>query len=78
METSIVNACDFGMITESRVNRITPYLCEGIYPNEDSFIPHQHIMNNIANVYIGVKFSMHENQDVVIMLIDIEKAFDII
>ena len=27
---------------------------------------------------MGVKSTMHENQDVVIMLIDIEKAFDII
>ena len=35
-------------------------------------------MNNIANVCIVVNYAKYTNQDVVINLLDIEKAFDTI
>ena len=46
--------------------------------NQYGLIPCRHIINNIANVYIGMEYANYDDQDILIMQIDIEKTFDAI
>ena len=55
------------------VNHIKNTLLEGLHVNKYEFIP-----DNIANTYIGMEYAKYTKQDVLIMQIDIEKAFDTI
>ena len=68
----------YKLIAKIIANRIKDTLLGCIHVNQYGFIPRRQITDNIANDYIGMEYAKYTKQDVLLMQIDIEKAFDTI
>ena len=68
----------YKLIAKIIANRIKDTLLGCIHVNQYGFIPRWQITDNIANAYIGMEYAKYTKQDVLLMQIDIEKAFDTI
>ena len=49
---------------------------DGLHPMQYGFVPRRHITDNIANVYMAMEYAKYSNQDVLLLQVDVTKAFD--
>ncbi|MCO5548557.1 hypothetical protein L7F22_002017 [Adiantum nelumboides] len=66
----------YTILAKMIVNRIKEPLIVGIHSAQYGLIPHRQILDNVANVLIGMEYAKYTQQDVLVMQVDIEKAFD--
>ncbi|MCO5570020.1 hypothetical protein L7F22_023734 [Adiantum nelumboides] len=58
------------------VHRVRAILHSGLHPGKHGFISRRHIVDNIANAMIGIEYAKYSSQDVLMLQVDIAKAFD--
>ncbi|MCO5583912.1 hypothetical protein L7F22_037829 [Adiantum nelumboides] len=66
----------YKLVTKLLVLRVRDILHRGLHPRQYVFIPRRHIINNIANASIAIEYAKYTSQDVILLQVDIAKAFD--
>ncbi|MCO5568734.1 hypothetical protein L7F22_022433 [Adiantum nelumboides] len=66
----------YKLMAKMIVNRLKSFLHNGLHQSQYGFIPRRQIIDNLANVLIGMEYAKYTQQDVLVMQVDIEKAFD--
>lgn len=56
--------------------RLKPMLPSLIQPSQTGFVPKRNILNNIFAAEESIEWAVESKQDLVLMLLDFEKAFD--
>ena len=60
------------------VHRVHNILHNGLHPLQYGFVPWRHIYDNIANAMTAIDYAKYTKQDLLILQVDIAKAFDTI
>jgi len=47
-----------------------------IFPSQTSFVPKRSVLDNIFAAKESIEWAMESNQDLILILLDYEKAFD--
>jgi hypothetical protein len=68
----------YKVLAKTLAGRIQSDLMEIIWPNQTSFVEGRSILDNVFMAQEGLGWVEENNQDVVILFLDFEKAFDII
>ena len=68
----------YKLITKILVHRVHTLLHDGLHPFQYGFVPRRQIYDNIANAMTTIMYVKYTEQDVLILQVDIAKAFDIV
>ncbi|MCO5603299.1 hypothetical protein L7F22_057448 [Adiantum nelumboides] len=68
--------CLYKIFSKALANRLHKLLPDLIHPAQYGFIKGRNILHNILNVQIGIDYAKKTNQEVVMVQLDLEKAFD--
>ena len=60
------------------VHQLHNILHEGLHPHHYGFVLKRQIYNNIANAMTAIEYVKYNEQDVLILQVDIAKAFNIV
>ena len=66
----------YKLLTKMLANHIKGFLHDGLHPVQYGFVPRRQINDNLAHACIAIEYAKYTKQDVLILQIDIEKAFD--
>ncbi|KAI5083821.1 hypothetical protein GOP47_0003564 [Adiantum capillus-veneris] len=68
----------YKLVSKMVVHRIKDVLQQGLHPRQYGFIPRRQIHDNIATVLFAIEYAKYTQQDVLMLQVDIAKAFDTI
>ncbi|MCO5577479.1 hypothetical protein L7F22_031311 [Adiantum nelumboides] len=68
--------CLYKIFSKVLANRLHKLLPDLIHPAQYGFVKGRSILHNILNVQIGIDYAKKINQEVVMVQLDLEKAFD--
>ena len=68
----------YKLISKMLVHRLCNILHNGLHPHQYDFVPRRQIYDNIANAMTAIEYAKYIEQDVLILQVDIAKAFDIV
>jgi hypothetical protein len=66
----------YKIIAKFLANRMTPNLTTWILPSQTGFVPNRCIFNNIYLAYKSMKWAEESHQNLVLLLMDFDKAYD--
>ncbi|MCO5581578.1 hypothetical protein L7F22_035466 [Adiantum nelumboides] len=66
----------YKLVAKMLVHRVREILHRGLHPHQYGFIPRRHIVDNIVNAMIAIEYAKYSSQDVLVLQVDIAKAFD--
>ena len=58
------------------VHRVHNIWHDGLHPFQYGFVPRRHVYDNITNAMTAIEYAKYIEQDVLILYVDIAKAFD--
>jgi hypothetical protein len=66
----------YKVIAKIYANRMKPLLHHWILPSQTGFVPNRCILDNIFLAFEAIDWSLESNQDISMLLLDFEKAYD--
>jgi hypothetical protein len=66
----------YKVIAKVYANRMKPLLHHWILPSQTGFVPNRCILDNIYLAFESIEWSLENNQDLSMLLLDFEKAYD--
>ena len=66
----------YKVISKTLANRVQPHLPQWIRPNQTSFVKNRFILDNVFTAFESMELAKETQQDLVILLLDMEKAYD--
>ena len=66
----------YKVFTKTLANRLKKYLPQLIHPTQYGFIAGRNILHNVLNVQMATDYARHTNQEVIMVQLDLEKAYD--
>ena len=66
----------YKLISKMLVHRLHNILHDGLHLHQYGFVPRRQIYDNIANAMTTIEYAKYTDQDVLILQVDIAKAFD--
>lgn len=71
-----VLTASYKLIAKTLANRLQPLLPEVILPTQTAFVKDRFILDNVFLAMESIDWALESNQDLVILLLDFEKAYD--
>lgn len=68
----------YKIVAKMIVHRISGALAHALHPRQYGFLPRRQIHDNISNALIAIEYAKYTQQDVLIMQVDVAKAFDMV
>lgn len=68
----------YKLLTKMITARLQTILHRGLHQGQYGFIPSRQILDNIYNAYVCIEYAKYTDQHILLMQVDIAKAFDCI
>ena len=66
----------YKVVAKTYANRMKPLLHHWILPSQTGFVPNRCILDNIFLAFEAIEWTMESNQEISMLLLDFEKAYD--